>query len=129
MIVGRFLLYRAPALAYMAAIFYASDGPVTVPLGVSDKTAHLAAYGGLAVVIFWAIHEQLRPSARPGGYWLPGLLTVLYGASDELHQWFVPSRNASLGDLAADTAGALAALALLYWTPKVVSLFRERASG
>lgn len=113
----------------MVAIYYASSGPVGVPLPVSDKTMHLAAYAALAILMFRAVHEQLRPASRRGGYWLPALLTILYGASDELHQWFVPSRNASLGDLAADAVGAFAALTALAWTPRVISMFRPRASG
>lgn len=129
MIVRRFLLHQAPALVYMAGIFYASSGSVGVPFPVSDKVLHLAAYAALSLLMFWAVHEHVRPVERRGGYWLPALLTVLYGASDELHQWFVPSRNSSFGDLAADVAGAFAALTLLAWTPRVISLFRPRPSG
>jgi VanZ family protein len=61
---------------------------------------------------------------RRGGYWFPFLLTVFYGATDEYHQSFVPTRDASFLDLAADAIGgllgivwiALAAWALSWWT-------------
>ena len=35
------------------------------------------------------------------------LLAVLYGLGDEVHQSFVPGRDASVGDVVADAAGAL----------------------
>lgn len=35
------------------------------------------------------------------------LLTGIYGASDELHQYFVPYRFADIGDILADFLGGL----------------------
>ena len=40
--------------------------------------------------------------------------TILYGFSDEFHQYFVPGRFADPADFAADAAGALLATALWY---------------
>ena len=40
---------------------------------------------------------------RLGSAWL---LTVLYGASDEFHQWFVPGRFCDFQDWLADGVGA-----------------------
>jgi len=34
-------------------------------------------------------------------------LTALYGASDEIHQYFVPSRSAEFLDFAADAIGGI----------------------
>jgi VanZ family protein len=39
---------------------------------------------------------------------------VLYGASDELHQMFVPGRTAAFDDLLADTIGALVGASLCW---------------
>ncbi|NJD20295.1 MAG: VanZ family protein [Gemmatimonadetes bacterium] len=83
------------------------DGPPTFFPG-EDKVAHLILYGGLGAALAWG-RSRVGASA-PGALalWAAG---VLYGASDELHQAFVPGRHVSLGDLAADAAG----VALGYW--------------
>lgn len=42
---------------------------------------------------------------------LPWLIAVLYAASDEIHQLFVPGRSGQLSDVILDSAGALAGVA------------------
>lgn len=69
----------------------------------ADKVMHGAAYCGLGVL------------GVVGGWprlWLPFGVTVAYGAFDEVHQAFVPGRDASLLDLVADASGAAGACAL-----------------
>lgn len=41
------------------------------------------------------------------------LICAVYAAGDELHQWFVPGRQASVIDILVDTAGAAAGI-LIY---------------
>ncbi len=69
----------------------------------SDKVVHAAAFGVLAALVTLA-------SGRP----LVGVLAaLLYGVSDEIHQWFVPERATELLDVVADTVGgAVGALAV-----------------
>ena len=111
----RFLIYRAPVLAYIALIYYVSSGPVNPEItgGLPDWVLHGAAYLILYLLVFWAVHEGTRPLPGRGGYALPLLLTVLYGLSDEFHQSFVPARDASVRDLIADAAGALLGAGLI----------------
>jgi VanZ family protein len=81
---------------------------------VLRKAAHMAAFGMLA----WLWHRALGatfPAWARGRLAAIALgLTVIYAASDEWHQTFVPSRQGSLRDVAIDTAGALVALALIW---------------
>ena len=77
-----------------------------------DWLAHGTAYGLLALGLEWSLREF-----RPG---LPiykrhlavFALVLLFGASDEWHQSFIPGRDASLLDWMADASGALLALSL-----------------
>jgi VanZ family protein len=110
------ILRLLPVILWMALIFILSSIPSSdsAPgLGDWDKLAHMIAYGGLA----WLIARALYPDSAIG--WkqiiLVVLLATLYGVTDEFHQSFVPGREVSLGDLAADAGGALLAACLLYW--------------
>ena len=95
----------------MTSIFVVSaqsDPPM--PQGVSDKSLHGIAYFGLAIVAFRAIAGGLpaRVSLRLGVAAL--LITIGYGATDEVHQMFVAGRTADLFDLFADATGAAVGL-------------------
>lgn len=93
----------APALLYMAAIFVVSARPtVRLPdLDHSDKVLHFAAYAGLGGLLAYG--------GAPAGVGRLPLMAVgsLYGASDEVHQSFVPGRSPDLLDWVADTLGAI----------------------
>lgn len=74
------------------------------------KCAHLTEYAILALLLWRALHV---PRAGAWSWRLARkawLLTVFYAASDELHQWFVPNRQASGWDVLIDAAGGAAGL-------------------
>lgn len=94
----------APALVYMAAIFVASaQHTVRLPdVDNSDKMLHFAAYAGLGVLLAYG--------GAPAAVGRLPLIAIgsLYGASDEVHQSFVPGRTPDPADWVADTLGAVA---------------------
>src|ERR1700750_308480 len=106
--IRRIALVWLPAVAYMGLIWLLSSQPLRISLNAfpfKDKGAHMLEYsmlGGLAArAVFgtWPAIGLLRAS-------LSGFaLAVGWGFLDELHQAFVPSRNADSIDLAADAAG------------------------
>ncbi len=122
---SRFLLRWMPAAAYGGLIFLLSSRPVpeAVPhVPLLDKLLHLLLYAGLG----WLCCRALAPSSsaatatengRSGTAWrsvaLSGLLSTIYGISDELHQMAIPTRSADPLDVLADLAGSLAG-AMLY---------------
>ena len=102
---GRWL----PVFLYLAIVFWLSAQSRPLPflppeLWGFDKLLHAAEYAVLGMLLAAALGgEGLAP-----GRVLPWavLLASAYGASDEIHQAFVPNRSCDLRDWIADTAGA-----------------------
>jgi len=65
----------------------------------ADKIVHIILYliVGLLASIYYLPHGYRK--------WVPLAFGILFGVSDEVHQFFVSLRTFSLADLAADTAG------------------------
>jgi len=105
----RFLKYWLPLIVYCLAIFIQSSfpSPVKEPdVPFFDKYLHMLAYALLGA-LFCRAYGSLRLGDK---FWHLALLSVLsaglYGISDEIHQYFVPSRSAEVMDAAADFFGA-----------------------
>lgn len=77
-----------------------------------DKVFHIIAFGAFAFTMtFWFKIEKWISNTQK--YVLLVIcITVLYGLSDEIHQYFVPNRSSSVYDLLADTLGAFLAVGL-----------------
>lgn len=112
------LRYWILALVYCGAIFVLSSKPDVPNLGGSfpgkDKLAHAVLYAGLASVLALGVGRSGRVFRPRLQFWLPLLLPLLYGATDELHQYFVPPRTPDVLDWFADGTGALAAAGFFY---------------
>jgi VanZ family protein len=87
------------------------------------KLAHFSEYALLALLLWRALPQSAQP--RPP-FWrragLALLMVALYAASDEFHQMFVPSREASVVDVLLDTTGGACALLFLW----VLGRWRKR---
>lgn len=99
-----------PALAYMGLITWLSSLPIVLPMPsipMRDKGVHLIEYGLLALLNAHAMRGSF-PAMKPRNAWLAAaLLTTAFGYLDELHQAFVPGRDANVFDLLADMLGAI----------------------
>ncbi len=129
----KFFLYWLPPLAWMGLLFALSAQPdLPHPPGpwmerLFDKAAHAVSYGVLAWLLLRAFGQHHPRSV--GLRALCVVLAVLYGASDEYHQAFVPGRSASLADLAADVVGATVAMLLLAWLERRRHLARRSSEA
>ncbi len=70
------------------------------------KTLHLIEYAVLFTLFTRAIHQSLSSKKVVNPYAAAFVLTVLYAATDEFHQQFVPSRQGSPRDVIIDGIGA-----------------------
>lgn len=109
---SRAAILFGPPLAFHALLFYLSSQQ-QLPAGPenSDKVLHFLAYGVLALLWIRALGGG-RMIATPRQALLVFAIVTLYGLSDELHQSFVPGRDASGWDVLADALGAAAAAAV-----------------
>jgi len=81
------------------------------------KSAHLAEYAALGLVLFRAIGSTYRGALRDRRWKIASLalgLAALYAAGDEFHQSFVPSRHASAYDVLIDICGAMIGIAMIF---------------
>ena len=119
--------YWAPPLLYMALIFVISS--LEQPLLPTpefewltiDKLYHFIEYAILGGLVARAL-EKAKPSVIPSSlvWYVAALISILYGASDEWHQSFVPGRFATLADWVADVLGSIAGVlgTALYYKKK-----------
>ncbi len=111
---------------YLVAIAVVSHdpNPPMPPLGFdgADKVLHALAYGVLGWLWAWAVGGRRPARAAVAGF----LAAAAYGMADEIHQSFVPGRDASALDWLADAAGAGAGAAL-WWARKIRA--RDSSSG
>jgi VanZ family protein len=119
----------APVLIYMLAIFYVSALPSPpLPERVSDKTGHVAAYVGLAVLAVRAAGGGLPRRVRMRGALLALGVTLGYAAFDEIHQMFVPGRFGDLADWYADCVGAFIGLGACWAWGMMAVRWRESST-
>jgi len=97
-----------PVVGYCAGIFYLSSltmppAPIDV---IPDKLGHIILYAGLG--FFVARYLRVRRGFR--GFAIGALAAIfclVYGITDEFHQYFVEGRHAEIGDVVADFFGGI----------------------
>lgn len=84
----------------------------SIPVSINhplDWLGHCAMYGVLGALVARVAMLRGWPRRR---VFLAAALIVLGAALDELHQLFIPGRDAEVSDWLADTVGATAGLAV-----------------
>lgn len=117
--------YWAPPLLYMALIFVISSleqPPLPMPKFewlTIDKVYHFIEYGILSVLLTIAFVNAPPKWLPKSRIWVTAaFIAILYGASDEIHQMFVPGRLATIADWVADVIGAIAGVVGVYFYHK-----------
>ena len=115
LLVHSLLRYWLPPGIWMGLIFILSAQP-TLPQHpealldlVLKKAGHMMGYGILAFLL-WRAFSRGRGTLSRSALATAFVVSVLYAASDEYHQSFVPGRNGTPVDVGFDAVGALVAL-------------------
>jgi VanZ family protein len=106
-----FFCYWAPVIIYCLLIFLQSSYPSLKKMPDvpnMDKMLHGGAYALLGFLFYRALRTGPLGSKVFLLIFFSSALATLYGVSDEIHQHFVPSRDADIMDVAADLAGSIA---------------------
>lgn len=105
-----FVIFWLPLIVWMTTIYYFSSLPrfSITEKDLEDflifKMLHMFEYGVLYFLMF-RISFNLRSKRQNNSFILPFILAVLYAASDEIHQHFVPTREGKTRDVFIDMAG------------------------
>jgi VanZ family protein len=112
------MLRLFPPLAWMALIYLVSDRP-DIPSApapfwdfVIKKTLHAMAYAILLGLWWRALKRDQRDPRR--ALLVALLITLVWAATDEWHQTFVPGRSGRARDVLIDGTGALFAAVWVY---------------
>ncbi|MDO8413499.1 MAG: VanZ family protein [Gallionellaceae bacterium] len=105
----RFVCF-ASIVCILIGIFWLGAQPVAVGFFPEpiDKIAHSATFGLIAVLL-WLAFLRGRP-------FIVLALVAIIGTADEVHQYFLPGRSASVADFTTDMIAAVTIVSLLEYT-------------
>lgn len=111
----RWISALLPVLLYAGLIFALSGQSDLPSTRIWDKAAHFGEYAILAALLARALYLLSGLGALRSALGAV-LLATAFGITDEIHQYFVPGRDADLLDLVADALGSLAgSIAWMGW--------------
>ncbi len=130
----KIIKYWLPVIVWALIIFNFSSH-VVPKVGESywvdfaaKKLAHLLEYGIFAVITYRALINS--GVNKPLAYYIAIIIPFIYGASDELHQNFTPTRTPTLRDVFFDTIGAALAIYVVYKllpkAPKMIKVWAQK---
>jgi hypothetical protein len=126
--------YWLPVLVYMGVLFWLSSRERGLDLArwglweLSDKWQHMIGYSVLGMLLFRAFRGNLAFPVVPS-ILCATLAGAAYGASDEIHQRFVPGRTMDPRDALADIVGTFVGAVVVALVAGLGRRIREGARG
>ena len=145
---GGVVWYWLPLLVYATAMIYLSSLSVpqkelTVLLKavqsivpaegngfpfMNDKFFHMVEYAILAVLTYRAFRYASQERVNVSIGMLTVMTVILFGCTDEIHQWFTPLRHTDGWDLLADALGGV--IGVTFWqgalSIRMIQVLEER---
>lgn len=106
---------------YIFCIFYLAGSPVVSKIGEFNfySLLHIPLYGILMILLLLAFASKPETS-RTSRYSGAACLAIAVGALDEYYQSFIPTREASLGDVLLDILGVVLVMILARRVPPLL---------
>ena len=115
----KYFKYHFPWQFVMVVIFslsgLSSDDLPDFTFRLWDKFLHFLAYGILGILIYRSFINSKWIYVRNFAAFFSIFLAIIYGASDEIHQNYVPGRFSSYADWVADAIGAIVFIMIYHW--------------
>ena len=129
-----FISYHLPALLYGIGIFVLSSlsNLNTPDLGfdTQDKFYHLLLYAPFGYFLGLSLSNQNLFPELKRRYWLVAIIGgILYGISDEIHQYFVPGRFMSFWDTFANGLGVCLGGYLFHFRFRLLAVLSRSKRG
>jgi VanZ family protein len=106
------ILYYLPVVMWCGFIFLLSSqpnlpGPGDAALDfIFKKSAHMFVYG----ILYWLLFRAVNVGKTKRMFLLPLCICIIYAATDEFHQSFIPGRTPTIRDVGFDTLGMTVSL-------------------
>ena len=116
--IKRFLTYWAPVIVWALVIFNFSAHPAISTSTVHwqdfiiKKTAHLTEYAIFAMLWYRAFRASGIDKKTAGLYAI--FICLAYGATDEFHQTFTPTREPTIRDVTIDATGGVIGIFIIW---------------
>ena len=133
------LFFSILSIAYIAMIFLWADSPVVSDLAPFNPYSllHIPLYGILTILLIFSFfplkfkrndpNDLNEPNdlnaSSPIRFIIPGVISLIVAIADEIHQSFIPTRDASILDVFLDFVGIVLVLFLVYRLAKGKYLF------
>jgi len=123
----KFIISILVLIAYMGIIFYLSSLPGDLlnlereyGFYIDQSIKHFVEFAILGILmanIFWQLTKETNFNRGIATFSWASAFSALYGVSDEIHQYFVPTRYCTFLDVVTNIAGSiLGALVFLVCT-------------
>jgi len=119
------IFFSILSIAYIAGIFLFADSSVVSTLAAFNPYSllHIPLYGVLTVLLIFSFmpltqlpvnslnqRNQINQRNQRNFYFLPGGVALVVAIADEIHQAYVPGRDASITDVLLDLVGIILVL-------------------
>ena len=128
----KFVLSIVVLIFYMGIIFYLSSlpGDLLNPerefgFSIDQSIKHFVEFSILGILmanIFWQLTNEIPLNRGFVTFSSSSVSSTLYGISDEIHQFFVPTRYCTIFDMLTNTAGSITGVLIFFLCMRVISL-------